>query len=125
MATLKIEFKGFEKFQRDLISMQRIEEDMQKVVQETGKKAQSRTQRYAPVDTGYLKSQVKLDFLDNGLTARVESKAMKNGYNYAYLQEFGGLTRQFRFTPHVRPMFYETKPEFIADMEKIIKKWGG
>ena len=125
MATLKIEFKGFEKFQRDLISMQRIEEDMQKVVQETGKKAQSRTKRYAPVDTGYLKSQVSLDFLDNGLTARVESKAMKNGYNYAYLQEFGGLTRQFRFTPHVRPMFYETKPEFIADMEKIIKKWGG
>lgn len=125
MATLKIEFKGFEKLQRDLISMQRIEEDMRKVVQETGKKAQSRTKRYAPVDTGYLKSQVKLDFLDNGLTARVESKAMKNGYNYAYLQEFGGLTRQFRFTPHVRPMFYETKPEFIADMEKIIKKWGG
>lgn len=125
MATLKIEFKGFEKFQRDLISMQRIEEDMRKVVQETGKKAQSRTKRYAPVDTGYLKSQVKLDFLDNGLTARVESKAMKNGYNYAYLQEFGGLTRQFRFTPHVRPMFYETKPEFIADMEKILKKWGG
>ena len=125
MATLKIEFKGFEKFQRDLISMQRIEEDMRKVVQETGKKAQSRTKRYAPVDTGYLKSQVSLDFLDNGLTARVESKAMKNGYNYAYLQEFGGLTRQFRFTPHVRPMFYETKPEFIADMEKILKKWGG
>ena len=125
MATLKIEFKGFEKLQRDLISMQRIEEDMRKVVQETGKKAQSRTKRYAPVDTGYLKSQVSLDFLDNGLTARVESKAMKNGYNYAYLQEFGGLTRQFRFTPHVRPMFYETKPEFIADMEKILKKWGG
>lgn len=125
MATLKVEFKGFEKFQRDLISMQRIEEDMRKVVQETGKKAQSRTRAYAPVDTGYLKSQVKLDFLDNGLTARVESKAMKNGYNYAYLQEFGGLTRQFRFTPHVRPMFYETKPEFIADMEKILKKWGG
>ena len=93
--------------------------------EETGKKAQSRTKRYAPVDTGHLKSQVSLDFLDNGLTARVESKAMKKGYNYAYLQEFGGLTRQFRFTPHVRPMFYETKPEFIADMEKIIKKWGG
>jgi len=125
MATLKVEFKGFEKFQRDLISMQRIEEDMRKVVQETGKKAQSRTKKYAPVDTGHLKSQVSLDFLDNGLTARVESKAMKKGYNYAYLQEFGGLTRQFRFTPHVRPMFYETKPEFIADMEKILKKWGG
>lgn len=125
MATLKIEFKGFEKLQRDLISMQRIEEEMKKVVQSTGKKAQARTREYAPVDTGYLKSQVKLDFLDDGLTARVESKAMKKGYNYAYLQEFGGLTRQFRFTPHVRPMFYETKPEFIADMEKIIKKWGG
>lgn len=124
MATLKVEFKGFEKVQKDLLRMMDIDNELKKVVRDTGVKAQERTKKYAPVDTGYLKSEVSLKYLNDNRTARIESIAMKNGYNYAYLQEFGGVSRQFRFTPHVRPMFYETRPEFIADMEAIMKKWG-
>lgn len=88
---------------------------VRRVVMYHGSQLQLKTMRRAPVDTGNLRSMVRLYSLDNGFTARVASEA-----EYAAAQEKG--TRYQKGKPHLRPSFVEVKADFIRDLNKLMKQ---
>ena|SRR5690554_1782136 len=89
-------------------------DDVKNVVKINGSEMQRRAQRYAPVDTGSLKRNIKYHPEENGFTARIASEA-----SYAPYQEYG--TRFIAGTPHIRPSYYEQKSKFISDMKRLMK----
>lgn len=88
------------------------ENDVSKIIKVNGAEMQRKAMRAAPVDTGFLKRSITLDV--NALQAKVTSEA-----EYAAYQEYG--TRFQNGTPHIRPAFYDQKPIFLKDMEKLAK----
>lgn len=86
------------------------ENDVSKIIKVNGAEMQRKAMRAAPVDTGFLKRSITLDV--NALQAKVTSEA-----EYAAYQEYG--TRFQSGTPHIRPAFYDQKPIFLKDMEKL------
>lgn len=89
-------------------------DDVKNTVKLNGSEMQKAAQRYAPVDTTYLKRNIKYHSEDDGFTARVESEA-----EYAAYQEHG--TRYQSGTPHIRPAFHEQKIKFKRDMSRLMK----
>lgn len=89
-------------------------DDVKNTVKLSGSEMHKAAQRYAPVDTGYLRRNIKYHAEDNGLTARVKSEA-----EYAAYQEYG--TRYQSGTPHVRPAYYNQKDQFLKDMKRLMK----
>jgi len=84
------------------------------VVKANGAGLQTKAQRNAPVDTGFLKRSIGLAISDGGLTATVEPTA-----EYAPYVEWG--TRYMEAQPFVRPAFYTQKEQFKRDLNKIVK----
>ncbi|MDY0394789.1 HK97-gp10 family putative phage morphogenesis protein [Virgibacillus halophilus] len=88
--------------------------DVKNVVKMNGSEMQRSAQRYAPVDTGNLKRNIKYNSQDDGFTAQVASEA-----EYAAYQEYG--TRYQSGKPHVRPAYHEQKSKFVTDMKRLMK----
>jgi len=87
---------------------------IKKAVQLNASELQRKAQRRAPVDTGFLRRSITLDFKDSGMTASIKPTA-----EYAPYVEYG--TRFMSAQPFIRPSFYEQEKKFIKDIEKLMK----
>ena len=81
------------------------------VVRKAAADVQAHAQRFAPVDTGNLRSSIHTRAEDD-LTSIISSTA-----DYAVFQEYG--TRFQPGTAHMRPALERVEPAFIAAMEQI------
>ena len=88
--------------------------DIKKVVKMNGAEMHKSSQRYAPVDTGFMKRSIQIEGEDNGMTARVYPTA-----EYAPYVEYG--TRYMTAQPFIRPSFEKQKDIFISDLKKLLK----
>ena len=111
MADIKI--VGLEKLQKKLKQNVQME-DVKKVVRHNGAEMQAKAQQKAPVDTGYLKRSIGIEFTDGGMTAEVEPTA-----DYAPYVELG--TRFMEAQPYLGPAFNEQKEKFKKDMKKLVE----
>lgn len=72
---------------------------------------------YAPVDTGFLRDSYKKESLAQ-LHILIGSMV-----NYSLFQEYG-TSRGIRFTPHLRPAFFQAEPTFKQAMKNRAKDLG-
>lgn len=103
---------------QDLL-MRKLQQNMQKTaVKEIVKKhtadMQVEAMRNAPVDTGTLKRNIRLMFLNGGLAGTVLSPVDYSGY-----QEFG--TRFMAAQPYMGPAWRKERPIFISDLKNLVK----
>ena len=108
-----IKVVGLEKLQKKLKQNVQME-DVKKVVTHNGAEMQAKAQQKAPVDTGYLKRSIGLEFTDGGMSAEVEPKA-----DYGAYVELG--TRKMEAQPYLKPAFEEQSKEFRKDMQKLVE----
>ena len=80
-----IKIVGMEKLQRKLKQNVRID-DVKKVVRHNGAEMQAKAQQKAPVDTGYLKRSIGLEFTDGGICLQRWSprRTMEPMWNWAH-----------------------------------------
>lgn len=105
--------KGVEELARALRKGADIR-DVANAVKLNGAEMQAKAQRYAAVDTGFMKRGIVLEFTDDGYSARVEATAEYSAYvNYG--------TRFQPAQPFLTPAFYEQEKKFIADMKRLLK----
>ncbi|HAM79599.1 HK97-gp10 family putative phage morphogenesis protein [Ornithinibacillus bavariensis] len=89
-------------------------DDVKRTVQLNGTELHRKSQRFAPVDTGFLKRQIKQYSQDNGFTAKTASEAEYSGYvNYG--------TRYMYPRPFMTNAYYEQRQKFIQDMKRLMK----
>lgn len=69
----------------------------------------------APVDTGRLRSSIKIDFFKGGLTADVNTNV-----EYAANVEFGS-SRQ-RSSPYLFPAYEQNRAEIFKDLKEALEK---
>lgn len=103
---------------QDLL-MRKLQQNMQKVaVKEIVKKRtadmQAEAMRNAPVDTGTLKRNIRLMFLNGGMAGAVISPVDYSGY-----QEWG--TRFMYPHPYMEPAWRKQRLLFISDLKKLVK----
>lgn len=92
----------------------RIEEAVQRIVKRRTSEMNRLAQRNAPVDTGELRRSILSTFTNNGMTGTV-----KAGMHYSPYVEYG--TRFMTAQPFMRPAFLVVKPEFIRDLEMLVR----
>lgn len=88
--------------------------DVKNVVKLNTSEMQRKSQRFAPVDTGTLKRNIKQSTEDSGFTGKVTSTS-----EYAAYQEYG--TRYQSGKPHIRPAYNQQKVQFKKDMNRLMK----
>lgn len=112
-------FDGFKGLNRMMSDFQRAESSIDKKVKQEVKRATAETtrlaQHHAPVDTGYLKRSIIMELLNNGFIGYICANA-----HYAPYQEFG--TRFMAAQPFMGPAVKKTRPEFMADMKKLLEE---
>lgn len=108
-----LEIKGIDKLVAHLKRSATLE-DIKRVVSVNGAEMHQNAQRFAPVDTGNLKRNIRLDKENGGFAVRVTSAS-----EYAAYQEYG--TRYMAGTPHVRPAYKIQSAKFKADMQRLVK----
>jgi HK97 gp10 family phage protein len=101
------------------VLLRKLKRNMQKTaVKEIVKKhtanMQVEAQKLAPADTGTLKRNIRLMFLNGGLAGTVISPADYSGY-----QEFG--TRFMAAQPYMGPAWRKERPIFISDLKDLAK----
>src|SRR5699024_12364659 len=89
-------------------------DDVKNTVRLNGSEMHSSAMKYAPVDTRFLRRNIKYSAEDSGFTARVASEA-----EYAPYQVWG--TRYQAGTPHVRPAYTKQNSKFSKDMKRLVK----
>lgn len=108
-----LEIKGIDKLMAHLKKCATLE-DVKQVVFVNGAEMHQNAQRFAPVDTGMLKRNVRINLEQWGMEAKVTSEA-----EYAPYQEYG--TRYMAGTPHVRPAFRIQSAKFKSDMRRLVR----
>jgi len=108
-----VTIKGIEALQKKLKDNMTLD-DVRNVVRLNGAEMQTKAQRNAPVDTGFLKREISLAITDSGMSAKVTGEA-----DYDPYQEYG--TRFMEGTPHIRPSYKEQKEQFKKDMSKLVR----
>lgn len=89
--------------------------DVKHVVKSNGSKMTQNSQRLAPVDTGFLKRNIKQNIDDGGLTSTTKPENVE----YAAYVEYG--TRFQTKQPYIKPSFDAQKKVFINDLERLMK----
>ena len=89
-------------------------DDVKNVVKMNATELERNAKRDAPVDTGFLRRSIGLEFEDAGFTARVMATA-----EYAPYLEFG--TRFMSAQPFIRPSFYPQSFRFKQDLDRLMK----
>lgn len=114
MAGFKIDWHGTEKLTMAIKGAgSKVFEQSGKVVRNNAEKLKANAQSKAPVDTGFLKSNIRTSY-PAALEAHINSEAAYGGY-----QEYG--TRFQPGTPHMRPALREIEPKFRQDMTDVMK----
>ena len=89
-------------------------DDVKHVVKSNGTQLNRKAKRLAPVDTGYLKSQIKTTTELNGLQSTTIPDTP-----YAEYVEYG--TRFMAKQPFLKPAFDIQKKVFLNDLERLMK----
>lgn len=114
-----IHFKGFKGLDRMMSDFQRAESEIDRKAKYEVKRASAETtrlaQHHAPVDTGYLRRSIIMELLNNGFIGYICAYA-----HYAPYQEFG--TRFMAAQPFMGPAVMKTRPEFMANMKKLLEE---
>lgn len=111
----KIDWNGLERLTVTLKrSSSRTETLAGQVVRNNTEKVKTIGQTKAPVDTKFLKGQIKSSY-PSKLEGRVKSAAFYAGY-----QEYG--TRFQPGTPHIRPAIQEVEPQFKKDLTDVMNE---
>lgn len=106
--------QGFEQF---LDAQMKVGDDVIQVVRRNGAQMQQRAQLLAPVDTGFLKRDIYLDFELKGLNY---SAQISGDADYDAYQEYG--TRYMAGKPHIRPAYFYQRAEFVQDIRKLMDR---
>lgn len=106
--------EGFEQF---LNSRIKIGSEVIDITKRNGAEMQQKAQQLAPVDTGFLKRSINLNFENKIVTF---SSVVSGNANYDAYQEYG--TRYMPGTPHIRPAFFYQKQKFIDEISKAAKR---
>ncbi len=113
MANFSIEWRGDLELAAALgNASQKIRTQANNVLKNAGEKGTNIAQRKAPVDTGFLKSEIA--GLPKGDEYHIHSAASYSGY-----QEYG--TRYQPGTPFMRPMMTEIEPYFTEQIRKAME----
>lgn len=107
-----IEIKGIEKLQKKLKANATMN-DVKKIVELNGAEMNSKAQRKAPVDTGFLRRSIVLQISDGGFKATSDPSA-----EYAPHLEFG--TRFMSAQPFMRPAYNAQKEIFKRDLQRLV-----
>ena len=113
MSSTGVRLEGFEELQARLKKNVKLE-DVKVVVQYHGSQMQQTAHDLAPNRTGHLQESIKLELVNNGMTAEVTP-----GMNYAAYVEYG--TRYMAAQPYMRPAFMQQSARFKADLAKLMK----
>jgi HK97 gp10 family phage protein len=94
---------------------EKIGKDVIEVVKRNGASMQNLAMKKAPVDTGFLKRHIHLNFT---VTLTDFVAVVSGDAEYDAYQEYG--TRFQPGTPHLRPALYETEDTFVSEMERLV-----
>lgn len=122
--TISIDWKGADRLQAKLDSMSDLS-GVHSVVVANGARLQRQAMAKAEfkghyegkrfvIPSGKLKGSIGLSLRDGGMSAAVRPAA-----EYAAYVEYG--TRFMAAQPYLRPAFERVKPQFIADLKKVMK----
>lgn len=112
---MKVNINGVEELLKDLGGKTNIDGKLKRVVLENTATMQSKSQRGAPVDTGYMKSKITQRITDGGMTGIVGSEAP-----YSEHVEFGTFKQSAK--PFMRPAFRDAEIRFKRDIKEVMKK---
>ena len=111
---MKIDWHGMEQLTMAISGAgAKVFEQSEKVVKNNAEKLKSSAQSKAPVDTGFLKSNIRTNY-PAALEAHINSEAAYAGY-----QEYG--TRFQPGKPFMRPALKVVEPKFKQDMTDVMK----
>ena len=111
---MKIDWHGAEQLTMIIKGAgQKVLEQSGKVVKNNAEKLKSSAQSKAPVDTGFLKSNIRTSYPE-ALEAHIDAEAAYSGY-----QEYG--TRFQPGKPFMRPALNTVEPKFKKDMTDVMK----
>lgn len=110
-ATVKMD----QNFVNFLHKNEKIGKDVITVVKRNGARMQNLAMQKAPVDTGFLKRHIHLNFT---VTLTDFVAVVSGDASYDSYQEYG--TRFQPGTPHLRPALYETEDTFVSEMERLV-----
>lgn len=113
MSNAPLSFKGLADLSKGLKKRANLD-DVKEVVRLNGSELQRKTQRDAPVDTGFLKRSIgntpDYDWLGVRVGATAEyAPYLVYGTRFMYIQDF------------FRPNFFEQRDKFIKDMRRLMK----
>ena len=111
---MSVEIRGVKELQKMLNEAANLK-DVQNAIKVNTTEMHQKASRRVPVDTGHLRRSLNVEFKDGGLTGRVYTDV-----EYGIYQEFG--TRFQAGTPFMRPSLYEQRPQFLSDMQRLLKK---
>lgn len=112
MSGVELRITGSDELAKKLRKFKKMGEAKNVVAKNTAE-MQEKAKNFAPVDTGYLRRQIKMAIKASGHVGEVTS-----GAEYAIYQELG--TRYQSGTPHMRPAFNEQSPKFIKDLKDLV-----
>lgn len=69
----------------------------------------------APVDTGRLAANIRTQPDRMSVTSRSNAIDPKNGYNYAWIQHWGGLAKGWPGLHYIRPRYYMIRPLYKVE----------
>lgn len=84
------------------------------VVKRNAAQLQQKAQRYAAVDTGFMKRSIMIEVQPQFLSATIKAMA-----EYSAYVEYG--TRYMGAQPYMRPARNEQAPIFLNDLKKMIR----
>lgn len=113
MAGVSIKLSGLGPLTKHLKTVQQMDA-VKLVVRLNGAEMMTVMSRMAAVDTGYMRSSIRIQILDNGLTVMVKPTA-----HYSPYVEYG--TRFMEAQPFVRPAHDHQEPIFIGDLKQLLK----
>lgn len=108
---MKVDLKGTGSLKDELKNLA-SKDGIKSAIKFHGADLHRKAQRFAPVDTGFLRRSITISIEDSGMKAIIRSNA-----EYAPYHEYG--TRFSRGTPHIGPAFRQVYPDFVSDMKNF------
>lgn len=118
-----IEVRGLTGFVANLHAYERnVGAAVRAAVRRAGADVEDLAKQLAPVDTGRLRSSIRTEYSEGGLTFRTISDpaAFPSGRYYAPFVEFG--TSRSPAQPFLFPAFEAIRPHFQADIREAIRE---
>lgn len=110
---VNVNLRGEKEFRRILNRYERgTENDISRELTRSAYNIQSSAKRKAPVDTGFLRSNIVVNI------ARKLTKTVRSMAEYSSYLEFG--TSKMAARPYMRPAWEEERPKLLSRLKKIL-----